>query len=330
MEKSYFDRLDPQLKNYYELATEEHVALKRTGKIDYEKVLEIRAEALEVAKKSQINFSDRNDIKLHIQFLEVSVDTEIELRIYEPSNRKEKMPVILYFHGGGCIFGSAFASNIYCSNLSLKSNCIVISVDYRLAPENPSPAGQLDAYATWKWVCEEGEKIFGFDLQNSVFFGKSAGSNIALGSALRLLDDGYRMPKALVLLCPMLDDRNHTYAKEEFAENSSWDREFDALAWDYYVNGFNKDKKEEIDSYTAPGRREDFSGLPIVFTNIGELDLFRDDVIEFVRKLSNSKVPVEFSLYPGCFHDFENCVPEAEISKIAIASVFNFLNRIFN
>lgn len=152
---------------------------------------------------------------------------------------------------------------------------------------------------------------------------------MVLGAALRLLDAGKRQPALYQPLYPMIDDRGITYSSYEIQDTSLWGREQNMQAWDYYINGLSGERKENISPYTAPARREDFTGLAPVFTFVGELDQFRDETLELVKNLSRSGVPVEFTLYPGCYHGFELYAPEASIAKQAQGSVHAALQRVF-
>lgn len=316
------ERIDPQLREGY--------AAMQPYSIQYESLCSIRSYSLAQYRQAPSIFENRNDIRFSVQTIQSPFGGHtLELRIYEPSERTAIMPVILYFHGGGCVMSSAEQDDPFCLSLALQENAVVISTEYRLAPEHPAPAGQLDCCATWQWLCEEGAELLDLDLNRSVFYGGSGGGNMAMGMALRLLDEKKRQPSALLLLYPMLDNRGITKSSQEITDTSLWGREQNLQAWDYYINGLSGDSNAEADSYAAPALRDDFKGLPPVFTFVGELDQFRDETLDMVQKLCCCNVPVTFSLYPGCYHGFEVYFPDADISKQAKRSIHEYIQKIF-
>ena len=201
---------------------------------------------------------------------------------------------------------------------------------YRLAPEHPAPSGQLDCYAAWEWLCTEGAKQFNLDLTRSAFYGGSGGGNMVIGVALRLLDEKGRLPTILLPLYPMIDNRGISLSSREITDNSLWGREQNLMAWNYYLFGQAGAHGRNVDSYVVPIHRDSFYGLPPAFTFVGELDQFRDGTLAFVYKLSRSHVPVEFTLYPGCYHGFEVWVPNADVSKRARRAIHEFIQKAFS
>ena len=152
---------------------------------------------------------------------------------------------------------------------------------------------------------------------------------MVLGAALRLLDQGSRMPAALVPLYPMLDDRGNTRSLQDVVDDSLWGRDQNARAWEYYLHGLESGPCPEADAYAAPARREHFDSLPPVFTYVGALDLFRDETLELVQKLAADGVPTTFTLYPGCFHAFDLYVPDAQVSRRAREALHTYLQSVF-
>lgn len=316
------ERIDPQLREGY--------AAMPPYSLQYETLCGIRNYSLSQYRQSPSVFEHRKDIQFSVKTIQSPFGGHsLELRIYEPSERAAVMPVILYFHGGGGVMSSAEQDDPFCLGLALQENAIVISVEYRLAPEHPAPAGQMDCYAAWLWLCGEGVELLHLDLDRSIFYGGSGGGNMAVGTALRLLDEKKRLPSALLPLYPMLDNRGVTRSSQEITDTSLWGREQNLQAWDYYINGLSGHSDAGTDSYIIPAMRDDFSGFPPVFTFVGELDLFRDETLELVRKLSFSNVPVSFTLYPSCYHGFEVYFPDADISKQAIRNIHEYIQKIF-
>lgn len=316
------ERMDPQLREEY--------AAMQPFSIQYESLCAFRRDSLALYRQAPADFEARDDIRFSIQTIQSPFGCyPLQLRIYEPVQRSPTMPVILFFHGGGCILSSAEQEDPSCLELASAENSVVVSVDYRLAPEHPAPAGQMDCYAAWLWVCGEGADLLHLDLDRSVFYGGSAGGHMVIGTALRLLDEKKRLPSALLPLYPMLDNRGVTKSSQEITDSSLWGRDQNLQAWNYYVNGFSGRASVEADSYIIPASRDDFYGFPPVFTFVGELDQFRDETMDLVRKLCCCGVPVTFTLYPGCYHAFELYVPDADVSRQARRSFHEFIQKAF-
>ncbi|HHY64358.1 MAG TPA: alpha/beta hydrolase, partial [Clostridiaceae bacterium] len=118
-------------------------------------------------------------------------------------------------------------------------------------------------------------------------------------------------------LYPMIDDRNITPSSYEITKDNcprAWNRELNIIAWRMYLGDIDTD---EVPQYAAPARAQDLSGLPPVYTCVGQLDPFRDETVNYVTRLAQAGVPVEFHLYPGCYHGFDAISNNTEISRQA-------------
>ncbi|NLM52436.1 MAG: alpha/beta hydrolase [Firmicutes bacterium] len=250
--------------------------------------------------------------------------TKIPLRIYRPQKQTEKLPGLLYIHGGGYVLGFAAMSDPLCQKIVRDVNCIVVSVDYRLAPEYPFPAGLEDCYAALLWMADP-QNSLDIDTEKLAVAGASAGGGLTAALTLMVRDKGGPALTCQLPLCPMLDDRNLTPSSHEFTDARLWNRETNLKAWQMYLG----ENRQEVPPYAAPARAKDLSGLPPTYTYVGELDLFRDETIDYVTRLMQAGVSTEFHIYPGCFHGFENFVPQAEISKRATEEFILYLKNAF-
>lgn len=258
-----------------------------------------------------------------------SVAGEILVKIYEPSQRTDvKLPAMLWIHGGGYVMGHPDMDDALCERFVQAAKCVVVSVDYRLAPEHPYPAAIDDCYAGLKWMTDEAE-LLGIDLDRIAIAGASGGGGLTAALALMARDKGgpaliFQMP-----LYPMIDDRNITASSHEItADNAPWNRTNNLAAWNMYLGDRTEDS--EVSPYAVPSRAESLAGLPPTYTCIGQLDLFRDETIEYVARLAQAGVDVEFHLYPGTFHSFEGMVPQAEVSQRASKSYVDAIARALN
>lgn len=253
--------------------------------------------------------------------------SELLLKIYEPKCRKGKeLSFVFWIHGGGYILGHPDGDDGLCERFVEKINCVVASIDYRLAPEHQYPAAIEDCYSGLKWVWDNAKEL-GIDKSRIAIAGASAGGGLTAALALMARDRdeikvAFQMP-----LYPMLDDRNVTPSSYEINEEAlptAWNRESNLVAWSMYLgdNG-----KGEVSPYAAPARATDLTGLPPAYTCVGQLDPFRDETIEYVARLTRAGVPVEFHLYPGCFHGFDSIYNDVEISNKAREEYIDVLVR---
>ncbi|WP_418301917.1 alpha/beta hydrolase [Lysinibacillus fusiformis] len=251
---------------------------------------------------------------------------EMLVKIYEPVKRShDKLPAMLWIHGGGFVMGHPDMDDLLCERFVQTANCVVVSVDYRLAPEHPYPAAIEDCYAGLVWMTAEAP-LLGIDVKRVAIAGASGGGGLTAALALMARDKGgpsiiFQMP-----LYPMLDNRNTTPSSYEITENhATWNRTNNITAWNMYLG--EKKNDNELSPYAVPSRADNLVGLPPMYTCVGQLDLFRDETINYVTQLAQAGVDVEFHLYPGCFHCFEVFVPEAEVSQRASQNYLDAMAR---
>ncbi|MDP4095588.1 alpha/beta hydrolase [Paenibacillus sp. P96] len=248
-------------------------------------------------------------------------DTDVRIKIYEPKVEDEILPGILYIHGGGYILGSADMMDHAMQQLVSELNCVIVSVDYRLAPEHPFPAPLEDCYAALQWFSEHAEEL-GVNSSRIAVVGASAGGGLTAALSLLARDRkgpsiAFQMP-----LYPMLDDRGTSKSSNEITDERVWSKAKTQLGWEMYL-----EDNREVSPYAAPARATDLSGLPPTYTCVGDLDPFRDEIIDYVLRLTQAGVPTEFHLYPGCFHGFEEYAPAAEISQRFVKEYKEALKR---
>ncbi|PEV91902.1 lipase [Bacillus thuringiensis] len=253
---------------------------------------------------------------------------EMLVKIYEPVEKNknlDKLPATLWIHGGGYVMGHPDMDDVLCERFVQTAECVVVSVDYRLAPEHPYPAAIEDCYAGLVWMTNEADSL-GIDVNRVAIAGASGGGGLTAALALMARDKGgpsiiFQMP-----LYPMLDSHNITPSSYEIIEdNATWNRSNNLTAWNMYLG--KKNDTNEPSPYAVPSRADNLAGLPPTYTCVGQLDLFRDEIIEYVTRLAQAGVDVEFHLYPGCFHCFEVFVPEAEVSLRASQNYFDAMAR---
>lgn len=252
----------------------------------------------------------------------------VPVRIYEPANRNEHaLPALLWTHGGGYILGNPGGDDALCGRFVQAANCVIVSPDYRLAPEHPFPAAIEDSYAALEWLAEGGNGL-NIDRSRIAVGGASAGGGLAAALALMARDKGGPALCFQLPLYPMLDDRNQTPSSHEITHPALWNRANNLTAWEMVLGG--PAGGAEVSPYAAPARAEDLSGLPPAYICIGQLDLFRDETLDYVTRLAQAGVDVEFHLYPGGYHGFEHVVPAAAVSRRAMQEYIHALAKALN
>ena len=244
----------------------------------------------------------------------------ISVRIFRPVGAAGPLPGIYFIHGGGMVLGDVEGESLTATMICDQVQAVVVSVEYRLAPEHPYPAGVEDCYAGLLWMADQADEL-GFDADRLAVYGGSAGGGLTIATVMLARDRGgpsicFQMP-----IYPMIDDRNVTPSSQEITDIGTWDRSANIEAWDWYLGG------QEADQYAAPARATTLEGLPPTFIGVGELDLFRDEDIDFATRLMQAGVPTELHVYPGSYHGSELFAPEAELSQRIWAARISALTR---
>jgi acetyl esterase/lipase len=235
-------------------------------------------------------------------------EPDISVRIYRPVNATGTLPGIYYIHGGGMILGDVAGEDVAASTLCEQVGAVVVSVEYRLAPEHPHPAPVEDCYAGLRWMAGNTDDL-GVDADRIAVYGASAGGGLTLGTALLARDRGGPAIRFMMPIYPMIDDRNETASSQEITDIGIWDRAGNIEAWAWYLGG------KPADEYAAPARAVDVSGLPPAFIDVGTVDLFRDEDIAFAQRLMAAGVPCELHIHPGSYHAAETFAPDAALSR---------------
>lgn len=249
---------------------------------------------------------------------------DVPVRVYSPSGQQGPLPAICDFHGGGFVLGTLDDVHGRALRLCREVNAVVITVDYRLAPEHPYPAAVEDCYAALCWVSEQAGRI-GVDPERIALHGQSAGAGLAAAVALLARDRGGPTPCFQYLGVPALDDRLGTASMRDFTDTPAWQRHKSALSWDSYL-GKGVPGTRDVSPYAAPARATDLTGLPPAYLTAMQFDPLRDEGIAYARQLLDAGVPVELHLFPGAFHGSVG-VAAAEISRRELAEQTAVLRR---
>jgi acetyl esterase/lipase len=235
-------------------------------------------------------------------------------RWYRPPASSDTAAV-LYLHGGGMILGSVQIFDGPVSRYVARTGVPMLSVQYRLAPEHPHPTPVEDAYAGLLWLANNADRL-GVDSDRLAVMGDSAGGGLAAGVAILSRDRQGPTLAHQLLIYPMLDDRNTT-PDPYIAPFAGWSYDDNVTAWDALLGSERMDRP--IDSSAAPARLTDATGLPPAYIEVGQLDIFRDEDVQYALALSRAGVPVELHLHPGVPHEFDAIAFTADVAHRALA-----------
>ncbi|MFD7941201.1 alpha/beta hydrolase [Streptomyces sp. NPDC059755] len=240
--------------------------------------------------------------------------TQITMRWYAKTGAAAG-PAVLFFHGGGYIFGHIDLFDGPVSRYVSASGVPMLSVEYRRAPEHPFPTPLEDAYAALCWLHEHAGEL-GVDRGRIAVMGDSAGGGLAAALSILTRERGGPAIARQILLMPMLDDRTTT-PDPHIEPYLLWSYEDSRTAWPALLG--DAAGRPEVPATAAPARLQDATGLPPAYIEVGQLDAFRDEDLAYATKLSRAGVPVEFHLHPGVPHEFDSIAFTTDVARRAIA-----------
>jgi acetyl esterase/lipase len=248
---------------------------------------------------------------------------DVPIRVYRPRNGSAApRPAVFEIHGGGFMLGSIDMMDPWCQRIAAEVDAVVVSVEYRLAPEHPFPAALEDCYAALRFASEEAASLE-VDPARIAVAGQSAGGGLAAATALLARDRGGPPICFQLLEIPELDDRLETPSMRAFTDTPLWNRPNATWSWRHYLGPTHDG---EVSPYAAPARAKDLSGLPPAYVSTMEYDPLRDEGILYALRLLQAGVPVELHSYAGTFHG-SGLVPTAEPSVRNFREVVELLRR---
>ena len=253
---------------------------------------------------------------------------EVRVLIYTPPGKSEgPRPAFFHVHGGGYVIGNPEINDISNRATVAALGCVLVSVDYRLAPETRFPGALEDCYAALKWLYENAESL-GVDRDHIAIGGESAGGGHAASLAILARDRG-EVPICLQLLdSPMLDDRTGSaHDPHPYCGEYVWTPSNNRFGWAALLG--IEPGGVDVPEGAVPARTEDLSGLPPAFILVGGIDLFLEEDLEYARRLARAGVPIELHVIPGAFHGFFMAGPDAPQVRAAFAMRNEALARAF-
>ncbi|MGI9602554.1 MAG: alpha/beta hydrolase [Acidimicrobiales bacterium] len=256
---------------------------------------------------------DRDDVvKVDRQVPGPEGAPDVPVRVYTPVAPAEGLRgALLYIHGGGFMFGSIDMMDAACQSYCAATDAVIVSVEYRLAPEDPFPAGLDDCYAALVWLAGHGAEL-GIDVDRIGVGGGSAGGGLSAATALMARDRGGPAICFQFLQIPELDDRLDTPSMQRFTDTPLWNRPNAEWSWKHYLG--DRYGTDDIPYLAAPSRCGDLSGLPPAYVTTMEFDPLRDEGIIYAMAMMRDGVQVELHSYPGTFHG-SGLFADADVSR---------------
>ena len=251
-------------------------------------------------------------------------EPDVPVRIYRPTGAASSLPALVYFHGGAFTIGDLDQVDRACEIMSAEAECLVVSVDYRLAPEHPFPAGVEDCYAALLWTAAEADGL-GIDAGRIAVGGGSAGGALAAAVALMARDRHGPALCLQLLVYPVIDDRMTT-PSSAFADTPVFTRSASRSMWRAYLG---HDPGPDTSPYAAPGRAASVAGLPPAYILTAELDPLRDEGIGYGLRLLEAGISVDLHQYAGTFHGFQSYAPDTAVARRAAAEQVAVLRGAF-
>ncbi|WP_307874097.1 MULTISPECIES: alpha/beta hydrolase [unclassified Frankia] len=249
--------------------------------------------------------------------------TQVALRWYASAGPAPSVagPAAVYLHGGGMISGTVKLYDRFVAAYVADGGVPMLAVDYRRAPEHPHPSPVEDSYAGVAWLAAHAHEL-GVDPDRIALMGDSAGGGLAAGTALLARDRNLAVAKQ-ILIYPMLDDRN-TVPDPALVPYASWTYDQNYTGWHALLG--DQIGGESVPESAAPARGLDLAALPPAYIEVGELDIFRDEAIDYARRLAAASTSVELHVRPGCPHGYDRIDPTIDVARRSHADRLRALN----
>lgn len=251
---------------------------------------------------------------------------QIGVSVIARADHRGTGPGIYHIHGGGMITGNRFAGVQHLLSWVTDNDAVMVTVEYRLAPEFPDPYPVEDCYAGLLWTAGHGAGL-GIDPGRLIIAGVSAGGGLAAGTALLARDRQGPPLTGQVLIYPMLDDRDETVSSIQIDGIGMWDRASNRLGWTSLLG--DRRGTDDVTIYAAPARATDLSGLPPAYIDCSSAEVFRDEDVAYATALWAAGVQAELHVWPGGFHGCDIVAPHSKLAQAMIAARNDWVARHF-
>jgi len=236
---------------------------------------------------------------------------EIVVSVIAKRDRTGPGPAFLHLHSGGMVMGNRFDGIDQFVAWAVRYSGVLVTVEYRLAPEFPDPYPIEDCYSTLTWLATHAPAL-AVDMDRVFLVGASAGGGLAAGTALLSRDRSGPQVAGQLLAYPMLDDRAETLSTTQFEGIGVWDRISNTTGWSALLG--SRRGGDDVPIYAAPSRATDLSGLPPAYLEVGSAEVFRDETVQYATAIWAAGGRAELHVWPGAFHACDLLAPDAAIS----------------
>jgi acetyl esterase/lipase len=265
---------------------------------------------------------ETRDVARREEVIASSDGAQLPVTIISPALSSTPAPGVLWLHGGGMVMGDRFSQLDIPLDWVDALGAVVVTVDYRLAPEASGTTLVEDGYAALLWLAEHADEL-GVDRNRIVVAGTSAGGGVAAGVTLLARDRGNPDIAAQILICPMLDHRNNTTSAQQFTAPGVWSQESNAFAWGAVIG----DGGTDVSPYVSPSLAPDLCGLPPTYIDAGSAEVFRDEDVDYALRIWAAGGTAELHVWSGGFHGFDVLYPAAQLSRAARATRTAWLRK---
>jgi len=272
-------------------------------------------------QNSEVSVTQRN--------IPSTVKTDPDITIYIINAEKgANRPGILHTHGGGFVMGSAQNDIAKLQTLASQLDCVIVTVEYRLAPETTYQGSIEDNYSGLLWMHNNASEL-GLDNNRIAVMGESAGGGHAALLAITARDRQQVPVMFQMLIYPMLDDRTATSREvPDHIGQILWTREYNRIAWEAFLG--QTPGVDDVPQQAVPARTKSVADLPPAFIGVGSIDLFVEEDISYALRLINSGVTTELMVVPGAYHAFDWLAPESSLTKQFNERIVAALQQAFN
>jgi acetyl esterase/lipase len=249
----------------------------------------------------------------------LTLPSGVGIRLHRPPAGADSGGALLWIHGGGYLIGSPAQDDALCRRFADELGITVAAVKYRLAPENPYPAGLEDCYTALRWLVD----LPGVDPARVAVGGASAGGGLSAALAQLAYDRGEVPVAAQLLVYPMIDDRSGNQPGLDHPGHRLWTQKSNRFGWGAYLGGADP-------AVAVPARRTDLSGLPPAWVGVGTFDVFHNEDVEYAERLRAAGVPCELEVVPGAYHGFDGVAAKTQVARDFFASQVEFLRPLLN
>lgn len=256
-----------------------------------------------------------------VERTDVSIATadgaELRRSLYSSAMGDAPGSAVLYLHGGGFIVPLLPIYDGLMRNYTKRTGAPMVLVDYRVAPEHPHPIPLEDCYTALCWLADNATEL-GVDRDRIAVIGESAGGGLAAGVTLLARDRGGPAVAQQLLIYAMLDDRTVGPDPQLPPEYLVFSYDDNRTGWAALLGA--QWPRGDVSPHAAPARASDLSSLPATYIDVGDLDILRDENIEYARRLMAAGIPTELHVIPGLTHGFDMLAPDAGVTQLVIGT----------